>query len=245
MRLAGKTAIITGGASNLGAATVRRFVQEGAKVCIADLLRDEAEAMVKELGPNTFFMPLDHTDEAQWVALVAEVTKRCGRIDILVNNAGMGPGTMDVFDTAVWDRLMAVNARGPFLGVKTVVPHMVEKGGGAIVNLSSVSANVGFNLHMGYGSSKGAVLTLTKTAAIQFARKGVRVNSVHPGVMTPMRNSTSKADPVGRQKMLDGIPMGRIGAPADIANAVLFLASDEAAYITGAELHVDGGYLAQ
>jgi NAD(P)-dependent dehydrogenase (short-subunit alcohol dehydrogenase family) len=140
---------------------------------------------------------------------------------------------------------MAINAKGPFLGIKVAVPHMLAQGHGAIVNIASISAEVGMGLHLGYGSSKGAVRTLTRSAAAQFASLGIRVNTVHPGVMPPMRNSTAKADPTTRQRMLEKIPMGRTGEVDDIANAVLFLASDEARYVTGVELPIDGGYLSQ
>jgi NAD(P)-dependent dehydrogenase (short-subunit alcohol dehydrogenase family) len=245
MRLLGKTALITGAASGLGAATAKRFVEEGAKVCVADLLEAEGRAVVQSLGPNAFFQELDVTKESQWAAALDAVIAKFGKLDILVNNAGTGPATTDLFAEEAWERQIAINSRGPFLGIKVVTPHMEQIGGGSIINISSISAKVGMGLHLGYGASKGAVLGMSKSAAVQFARQGIRVNAIMPGVMPPMRNSTAKADPATRQKMLDGIPIGRIGETVDIANAALFLASDEARYITGVELPVDGGYLAK
>ena len=245
MRLAGKIALVTGAASGLGAATARRFVEEGAKVCVGDILEPEASAVVEGLGGNAFCQRLDVTDEGSWKAAVEAILGRHGRLDILVNNAGTGPGTTDLFEDSAWERQIAINTKGPFLGIKAVVPTMQSQGGGAIVNISSISAKVGMGLHLGYGGSKGAVLGMSKSAAVQFARDGIRVNAVMPGVMPPMRNSTVKADPATRQRMLDAVPLGRMGEVEDIANAVLFLVSDEAKYITGAELPVDGGYLAR
>ncbi|PSJ65289.1 SDR family NAD(P)-dependent oxidoreductase [Kumtagia ephedrae] len=245
MRLAGKVAIITGAASGLGAATAKRFIEEGAKVCVADRLEEEGRAIARSLGDAAIFRTLDVTDGRQWAEVVQAVVTAFGRLDILVNNAGIGPGTTEIFDDTAWERQADINGKGPFLGIKSAVPHMRGTGGGAIVNISSISAKVGMGLHLGYGASKGAVLGMSKTAAVMFARDDIRVNVVMPGVMPPMRNSTAKADPATRQRMLDGIPMGRTGEVEDIANAVLFLASDEARYITGVEIAVDGGYLAR
>lgn len=243
MRLTGKTALITGAASGIGAATARRFVEEGARVCVADVLEAEGVAIAESLGARAFFHRLDVTDEALWGAAVNATIDRFGRLDVLVNNAGTGAGTLDFFEEAAWTRLIAINTRGPFLGIKTAVPHMLAQGGGSIVNIASIAGKIGMGVHLGYPSSKGAVLAMSKSAAIRFASQRIRVNAILPGIMPMMRNSL--ADPAGRQKMLDGIPMGRIGDTADIADAVLFLASDEAKYITGVELPVDGGYLAK
>jgi NAD(P)-dependent dehydrogenase (short-subunit alcohol dehydrogenase family) len=163
-----------------------------------------------------------------------------------VNNAGIsGSAVTDTLDTMMWDRLMEVNGRGTFLGVKFAVPAMKVAGGGSIVNLSSISGVVGQNrIHVGYNASKGAVRTLTKSAAVQFGGDKIRVNSIHPGLMPPMRTSGATADPEFRAKMLKAVPLGRAGETDEVANAILFLASDEASYITGTELYVDGGYLA-
>jgi NAD(P)-dependent dehydrogenase (short-subunit alcohol dehydrogenase family) len=173
------------------------------------------------------------------------VLQHFGRLDILVNNAGIsGSGFADAVDTLGWDRLLEVNARGTFLGMKHAIPAM-QPTGGAIVNISSIVGNVGQSSgHWGYAASKGAVRIMSKAAAVQNARGGVRINSVHPGQMPPMRTAKVSDDPAVLEAILKRVPMGRIGQPEEVANAVLFLASDEASYITGAELHVDGGYLA-
>jgi NAD(P)-dependent dehydrogenase (short-subunit alcohol dehydrogenase family) len=186
------------------------------------------------------------TSEAEWRAVVEATVKEFGGLDILVNDAGIsGSNVDDLFDTAAWERLIAINATGVFLGLKFVIPVMQAKGGGAIVNVSSVSGVTGqTGLHVGYNASKGAVRTLTKVAAVQHGRDNIRVNSVHPGLMPPMRTSGRTADPAVRAKMLEAVPLGRAGRVEEVANAVLFLASDEASYITGAELYVDGGFLA-
>jgi NAD(P)-dependent dehydrogenase (short-subunit alcohol dehydrogenase family) len=252
MRLEGKVAIVSGAASGMGAATARRFAKEGAKVVVADVLEEEGRQIVAEInGANTaggeaLFLRLEVTDEQNWKDVVATTVQRFGRLDILVNNAGIsGSAVSDMLDTDAWDKLMAVNSRGVFLGTKHAVLAMKQAGGGSIVNLSSISGNTGQTMtHMGYNASKGAVRTLTKSTAVQFGRDGIRANSVHPGLMPPMRTSGATADPEVRAKMLQGVPLRRAGEVDEVANAVLFLASDEASYITGAELYVDGGYLA-
>ena len=249
MRLDGKVAIVTGAASGMGAATARRFAREGAKVVVADLLEDEGRAVAQQIvtanGAGEF-MKLDVASEANWKAVVDATVAKFGRLDILVNNAGIsGSAVEDVLDTKMWDRLMEVNGRGTFLGLKFAVPAMKAAGGGSIVNLSSISGVVGQNrIHVGYNASKGAVRTLTKSAAVQFGPDKIRVNSIHPGLMPPMRTSGATADPAFRGQMLKAVPLGRAGEIDEVANAILFLASDEASYITGAELYVDGGYLA-
>lgn len=249
MRLDGKVALITGAASGMGAATARLFAREGAKVAVADVLEEEGRAVVADIagtGGTARFIALDVSEEPQWEAAIADVLRAWGRLDVLVNNAGIsGSKTNDLYDTALWDRIMAVNARGTFLGVKHGVAAMRATGGGAIVNLSSISGNVGQErIHCAYNASKAAVRLLTKSVAVQEGAAGIRVNTVHPGLMPPMRTSGATADPVFRAKMMAHVPMGRSGAVEEVAHAVLFLASDEASYITGAELHVDGGYLA-
>jgi NAD(P)-dependent dehydrogenase (short-subunit alcohol dehydrogenase family) len=249
MRLANKVAIISGAASGMGAATARRFAAEGAKVVIADLLSEEGNAIADSInatgGDATFFV-LNVTDEAGWKQVVAETVRIYGRLDILVNNAGIsGSATNDMLDSALWDRVMAVDATGVFLGTAAAIPQMQKNGGGSIVNLSSISGNVGQTMvHMSYNAAKGAVRTMTKSTAVQFGKDGIRCNSIHPGLMPPMRTSGATADPVVRAKMLKAVPLGRTGEVDEVANAILFLASDEASYITGAELYVDGGYLA-
>src|SRR5690349_9901171 len=249
MRLEGKVAIISGAASGMGAATARRFAKEGARVMVGDVLEDEGRTVAAEItraNGSAEFMRLDVTSEADWKAVVDATVAKWGKLDILVNNAGIsGSAVSDMLDTDAWDRLMAVNSRGVFLGTKHAVLAMKQAGGGSIVNLSSISGVTGQTMtHMGYNASKGAVRTLTKSTAVQFGRDGIRANSVHPGLMPPMRTSGATADPAVRAKMLQTVPLRRAGEVDEVANAVLFLASDEASYITGAELYVDGGYLA-
>jgi NAD(P)-dependent dehydrogenase (short-subunit alcohol dehydrogenase family) len=249
MRLKDKVAIVTGAASGMGAATARRFGAEGAAVVVADMLEDEGRAVadgINAAGGKALFLKLNVTDEAGWKQVVDATVAAFGTLDILVNNAGIsGSATNDLLDSALWDRVMAVNSTGVFLGIAASVPVMQQHGGGSIVNLSSISGVVGQGMvHMSYNASKGAVRVMTKSTAVQFGKDRIRCNSVHPGLMPPMRTSGATADPVVRAKMLKSVPLGRTGEVDEVANAILFLASDEASYVTGAELYVDGGYLA-
>jgi len=249
MRLENKVALITGGASGMGASMARVFAREGAKVAVADMLEAEGRAVVDAItraNGAAIFQKLDVTSEADWQAAIAATLAVFGKLDILVNDAGIsGSAVDDLFDSAAWDRIMAVNSTGTFLGMKHAIPEMKKAGGGAIVNISSISGVTGQRgIHVAYNASKGAVRTLTKAAAVQHGRDNIRVNSVHPGLMPPMRTSGRTADPVVRAKMLEGVPLRRAGEVEEVANAVLFLASDEASYITGVELYVDGGFLA-
>ena len=249
MRLEGKVALITGAAHGMGAEEARLFAREGAKVAIADIREDDArkvEAEIAEAGGEAMVIMLDVTKEDQWEVSVSAVVARFGKLDILVNNAGIsGSGERDHGSTDAWDRLMAVNAKSVFLGMKHSIPEMEKAGGGAIVNISSISGFVGQEaIHPGYNASKGAVRLVTKAAAVQHAKNGIRVNSVHPGMLPPMLTSFQKGDP-NREAMNAAVPMGREGKPIEVANAVLFLASDEASYITGTELIVDGGFTAK
>jgi NAD(P)-dependent dehydrogenase (short-subunit alcohol dehydrogenase family) len=249
MRLAGKVAVVTGGASGMGQSEAVIFAREGARVVVADLLEREGQQTVdtiKAAGGQARFVKLDVTSEAEWRAAVEATVGAFGTVDVLVNNAGIsGTFDPDMLSTTAWDDLMNVNAKGVFLGMKSVIPSMQKAGRGAIVNISSISGFVGqTGVHMGYNASKGAVRIMTKTAAVQFAKDGIRVNSVHPGFLPPMRTSKTSADPEWRAKMLKAVPMKREGRVEEVAHAVLFLASDEASYITGTEIVVDGGYLA-
>ncbi len=250
MRLAGKVALITGAASGMGRATAGLFAEHGARVMVADMLEPEGAQVVAEIaaaGGEAIFQPLDVAEEPQWEAALAAVLARWGRLDVLVQYAGIsGSNTNNLFDTALWDRIMAVNARGSFLGVKYAVQQMrAQGGGGSIVNISSISGNVGQKgIHCAYNASKAAVRLITKSVATQEGAAGIRLNTVHPGLLPPMRTSGITADPVTRAKMMQHVPLGRDGRVEEVANAVLFLASDEASYITGSEVHVDGGYLA-
>jgi NAD(P)-dependent dehydrogenase (short-subunit alcohol dehydrogenase family) len=246
MRLKDKVAIVTGAAGGMGACTARLFAGEGAKVVLADMIDADGQAVAREIGNTALYQHLDVTKETEWQALIAATLKSFGKLDILVNNAGISASDPDLFNTDIWDRVMDINAKGVFLGMKMAVPEMRKNGGGSIVNISSISGFVGQRVvHMGYNASKGAVRLMTKAVAVQFARDNVRVNSVHPGVMPPMRTSKLTGDPEVRKKLINAIPMGRAGRVEEVANASLFLASDEASYITGTEIVVDGGYLAQ
>ena len=250
MRMKDKVALISGAASGMGAATARLFGREGAKaVVVADLLDKEGEAVVadiKKAGGKAAYIHLDVTDEAQWKAAVDKTVADHGSLDVLVNNAGIsGSAEQDLYDTAAWNRLMGINATGVFFGMKYGVAAMRKAGRGSIINLSSISGIVGQGyIHVGYNASKGAVRLITKAAAAQHGKEGIRVNSVHPGLMPPMRTSGRTADPVTRAKTLKGVPLGRAGEVDEVAYAILFLASDESSYVTGAELVVDGGWTA-
>ena len=249
MRLEGKVALITGAAHGMGAEEARLFAREGAKVAIADIREEDArkvEAEIAEAGGESMVVMLDVSKEDQWETSVAAVVAQFGKLDILVNNAGIsGSGERDLGSTESWDRLMDINAKSVFLGMKHAIPEMERAGGGAIVYISSISGFVGQEaIHPGYNASKGAVRLVTKAAAVQHAKIGVRVNSVHPGMMPPMLTSFQRGDP-NREAMNAAVPMGREGEPIEVANAVLFLASDEASYITGTELLVDGGFTAR
>jgi NAD(P)-dependent dehydrogenase (short-subunit alcohol dehydrogenase family) len=249
MRLQGKVAVISGAAHGMGEVEAQLFAKEGAKVVIADILENEAQQVVAAItsaGGEALFVRLDVTKEEDWQEVVSTTVTRLGKLDILVNNAGIsGTYTSDLLSTEAWDRIMAINARGVFLGMKYAIPAMQKAGGGSIVNISSISGVVGQDYtHMAYNASKGAVRIMTKSAAVQYAKDGIRVNSVHPGVMPAMRTSRGSAMPETRQRMLAQVPMGREGRREEVGYAVLFLASDEASYITGTELVVDGGFLA-
>jgi len=240
---------VSGGASGMGRSEAEIFAREGAKVILADVLEAEGKQVADKIvsgGGQARFVKLDVTSEAEWDAATKAAVSAFGKLDVLVNNAGIsGTYDPDMLSSAAWDKVMAVNAKGVFLGMKYAIPLMKQAGGGAIVNISSISGVTGQRgIHVAYNASKGAVRTLTKAAAVQHGRDNIRVNSVHPGLMPPMRTSGRTADPVVRAKMLEGLPLGRAGRVEEVANAVLFLASDEASYITGVELYVDGGFLA-
>ena len=248
MRLKDKVAIVTGAASGMGASTAKLFASEGARVVVADLLKLEGGkvvAKISELDGQARFQALDVTREADWENTVSDTIAAYGQIDILVNNAGVSGSHPDLLNTQTWDEQMDVNARGVFLGMQAVIPEMQKIGTGSIVNISSISGITGQSfVHMGYNAAKGAVRMATKAAAVQFAKDGIRVNSVHPGLMPAMRTSQMTADPKVRDKMLSAVPIGRVGRVEEVAYANLFLASDESSYITGIEMPVDGGFLA-
>jgi NAD(P)-dependent dehydrogenase (short-subunit alcohol dehydrogenase family) len=248
MRLAGKIALVTGAAHGMGEAMARLFAREGARVILADILDDEGRAIaaaINSSGGHALYLHLDVQDEAQWTEVMREVITRYGRLDVLVNNAGISGAVPDRLDLAHFDRMMAVNLRGTFLGVKFAIEEMRKTGGGSIVNFSSISGLIGQEfVHMGYNAAKAGIHVMTKSAAVQFGRDRIRVNSVHPGMMPPMRTSVTSADPAVRARALAAVPLGRAGTAEEAAYAALFLASDEASYITGTEIIVDGGYTA-
>ena len=260
MRLEGKVALISGGARGQGAAEAKLFVQEGAAVVIGDILDDDGlklEAEIRELGGQATFVHLDVTDSAQWTSAVNEAVTRYGKLDVLVNNAGIGSTNIGGVQAPrlheapeeVWDQIMDVNGKGVFLGTRAAIPAMLDAGGGSIINISSIAGMVGLNPGSGagsaYASSKGAVRLLTKSTAVQYAVDGIRCNSVHPGYIDTAMTARMMSEPGMRQRRIDATPIERIGTVDDIANGVLFLASDEASFMTGSELVIDGGYTAQ
>ena len=222
MRLENKVALVTGGASGMGASMARIFAREGAKVAVADMLEEVGQQVAAEItqaNGAAIFHKLDVTSEAEWREAIDATLAAFGRLDILVNDAGIsGSAVEDLFDTEAWDRLMTVNATGTFLGMKLVIPIMRQAGGGSIVNISSISGVTGQRgIHVGYNASKGAVRTLTKSAAVQYGRDNIRVNSVHPGLMPPMRTSGRTADPALRAKWIEtSVPMGRAGRVEEV-----------------------------
>jgi NAD(P)-dependent dehydrogenase (short-subunit alcohol dehydrogenase family) len=249
MRLPGKVAIITGGAHGMGAEEAKLFAHEGAKVVIADVLEEEGKKLEAELnqsGGDTIFLRTDVTIEADWQRLVATTVSRFGTLDILVNNAGLSStSAADPMDTEGWRRIMEVNTTGVFLGTKYAIPAMQQAGGGAIVNISSIMGFVGGESgHPAYHASKGAVRIFTKATAVKYGPVGIRANSVHPGFMPPMRSARPR-DTADLQRLVDWTPLRRTGQPIEVAYGVLFLASDEASFITGTELVIDGGFIAQ
>ena len=250
MRLAGKVAFISGGARGMGAAEVRLFAAEGASVAFGDVLAAEGAALAAEIeagGGQALFRPLDVTSAEQWQAALDATVARFGKLDILVNNAGVsGAGLVEDVSEAEWDRVMDINAKGVFLGTKTALPYLRQNGGGSIVNISSQLGLVGVdNSSSQYQASKGAVRIFTKATAIQYAPEGIRANSVHPGpIATPMTEG-GRSDPQRYNTTVSRIPLGRYGQPDDVAYGVLFLASDESAFMTGSELVIDGGWTAQ
>jgi len=236
-RLDGKVALITGGARGQGATEGRLFAAEGATVFLTDVLVDEGAKTAAELGAR--FRAHDVSSEAEWEAVTEWVIGEAGRVDVLVNNAGIFRLKRMVNTTLeLWHQTMDVNATGVFLGMKSVAPHMIEQGGGSIVNISSIAGMQGSWGAFAYGASKWAVRGMSKTAAQELGRHGVRVNSVHPGVI-----ETKMLDEFGdkKEKLVRGVPLGRTAGPEDVAKVVLFLASDDSAYCTGHEFVVDGG----
>jgi NAD(P)-dependent dehydrogenase (short-subunit alcohol dehydrogenase family) len=252
-RVEGKVAMITGAASGLGAESARRLARQGARVVLTDLQADAGQAVADEIlaaGGQALFLIHDVTDEARWADIVAAAVERFGRIDVLVNSAGVGSGGQAILEHTyeAWRRILSINLDGTFLGMRHVAPVMAANGAGSIINLSSILGKVGLAGASAYCASKGGVLMLTKATAVELAPAGVRVNSVHPGfIETPMVTNAIR-DSENANEMRDMIisrhAMGRLGAPREIADGVVFLASDESSFMTGSELVIDGGYTA-
>lgn len=242
-RLQDKVAIVTGGASGIGEKVVEMFSQEGAKVISVDT--NESVLTKDKDKPNVLGMNLDVSLDSSWEHLMKEIVEQYGKIDILVNNAGISSEqSFNEIGIEEWEKLMACNSFSQFLGIKHVTKEMAKNKQGSIVNISSYTALIGQGFNH-YTASKGAVRAISKAAATQFARDGIRVNAIFPGVIdTPMVAGLSESEGV-LDYLIQGTPLGRLGQPEDIASAVVFLASDEASYITGAELVIDGGFSAQ
>jgi 3-oxoacyl-[acyl-carrier protein] reductase len=245
MRLAGKVAVVTGGGSGFGAAICRRFVEEGSRVVVVDCRADRGEPIARALGDSAVFQSADVALEADAHAMIDAAVARFGRLDVLVNNAGAPQAPQSLVETneEEWDRLFAVNAKAIFLAARHAVPIMRRQGGGVILNTVSVAAIRPRPNLLAYNSSKGAALIATKSMAIELAPDRIRVNAVCPGPGdTPMLATFVGGDSEAhRAGFLSTIPLGRLCAPADVANAMVYLASDEAAFVTGVVLQVDGG----
>lgn len=246
-RLAGKIALVTGAAQGIGEAIARKFAQYGAQVIVTDIKREQGEAVARDLAPNASFYPLDVRDEAAWQALVATITSRFGGVDILVNNAGGASwaGPIETESLKAHKDTVELGLTGVWLGCRAVVAAMAARGGGSIINISSIDGLAGVTHLSSYVGTKFAVTGMTRSLALELGDRNIRVNSVHPGVITsplvqaitgPMRERLDKA--VARQ------PIARMGSPEEIGNAALFFASDESSYCTGSALLVDGGHLA-
>ena len=247
MRLKDKVAIVTGGAHGMGEAEARLFAAEGAKVIVADILGSDAEIVAADIrgaGGQATAVKIDVTSEEEWIDLIAKAVATYDSLDILVNNAGISSGAVGNPDGMEgWHRIIAVNQTSVFLGTKLAAEQMAKTGGGSIVNISSIMGFVGgTGGHPAYHASKGAVRIYSKAAAVRYGPSGVRVNTVHPGYMPPMLNSTNAGE---RADKIAATPLRRIGKPIEVAYGVLFLASDEASFITGTELVIDGGFIAQ
>ena len=249
MRLDGKVAIVTGGASGMGAEEARLFGREGARVVVADVSDDDGRQVARQIedsGGAAVYVHADVTKETDWERLVDGTVERYGSIDVLVNNAGLSSGAYaDPLDLDGWTRIMDVNATSVYLGTRAVIPVMQKAGRGSIVNISSIMGFVGGEGgHPAYHASKGAVRIFTKATAVKYGPDGIRINSVHPGFMPPMKTSAHRTASV-REEHVRQTPLRRTGETIEVAYGVLFLASDEASFVTGTELVIDGGFIAR
>ena len=244
-RLEGKVAIITGAARGQGEATARLFAAEGARVVLTDRLEEQGCAVAREIGNNARFVAADVADEGSWRRVVELTLAAFGEISILVNNAAITDHHgLETLSRQRLESLLAVNVVGPILGMQAVLPSMLSRDGGSIINVSSINGLRGTSQMVGYDASKWALRGATKSVALEYGARGVRVNSIHPGtIRTPMLDPTGTVDGTALAELLR-IAAGRIGEPLEVAHASLFLASDESSYINGAELAVDGGWSA-
>jgi NAD(P)-dependent dehydrogenase (short-subunit alcohol dehydrogenase family) len=248
-RLEGRVALITGAASGIGRTTAERLAREGAAVVITDIQDEAGAAAVTEIGEaggRAIFVHHDVTSEEGWTSAVARAKEEFGGLDILVNNAGMGDlKTIEDTTLAEWERTVAIDQTGVFLGMKHAADLLAASGHGSVINISSIfGTSGGFGTSPAYHAAKGAVRTLTKNVALHWAEKGVRVNSIHPGFIATPILEQAKGTPV-EQGMIALTPMGRLGRPEEIAAGVAYLASDDASFVTGLELYIDGGYMAR
>lgn len=243
-RLAGKTALITGAAAGIGAEVARRFREEGAEVFICDTNTVEGEKTAASIG--AVFIPLDVTKEESWTAAYAIVTEKAERLDILVNNAGINiRKNIEEMPVESFDAMIAVNVRGPFIGIKHALPIMRANGGGVILNMSSVCGLIGHKFtNETYTTTKGALTLLTKSIAVRYAKDNIRCNSIHPSTVETAFVQAMFKDPEKKAERLGEVPLGRLASTADVANALVYLASDEAAFLNGVALPVDGGVTA-
>lgn len=240
-RLKDKVAIVTGAGSGIGAATARRFHQEGAKVVLADISGAQ-DVLAKELGAGALSVDTDVTKGASIRAAIAAAVDAFGRLDVLYNNAGIDGALHPVGEMPeeAWDQVQAINLRGVFLGMRYAIPEMLKTGGGSIINTASMAATVAFPTMSSYCAAKGGVVMLTKTAAAEYAAQGIRVNSISPGTIQTAITAHLPADMINA--IIERNPVGRIADPSEVASLALFLASDESAFITGADHLIDGGY---
>ena len=258
MRLEGKVALITGAAAGVegelmgfGGSAARMFAKEGAKVVITDIKEEMGQKtaiQIRENGGDVLFLRQDVTSEQEWIETIKGTVSTYGKLDILVNNAGTSGGADNVEATTVqaWDGQMDVHAKGVFLGTKHAIPEMRKVGGGSIINISSIYGLIGSPTATAYHAAKGAIRLFTKSAAIQYAKDNIRVNSVHPGYAhTPLTDENYGRESRRRNWALERIPLGRLGNADDIAFGILYLASDESSFVTGAELVIDGGTTAE